>query len=185
VADAGPFPARNEHPCHSIRGWAVCYTNPQAERWAETGLRRQGYTTFLPLIAVRRRDRVLRSLWHTVEVPIFSRYLFIRFNHRAESWSPIRDTPGVRDLIRIGAEVQYAPEAAVSALEAAIAERATHGPETTQWAPGAPVALLAGALRGHPAVVLSTHGEHATLAVLLFGALRQVTAPVAWLVARQ
>jgi hypothetical protein len=33
-------------------------------------------------------------------------------------------------------------------------------------------------------VVLDTHRDTATLAVLLFGALRQVQAPLAWLVAR-
>jgi hypothetical protein len=39
-------------------------------------------------------------------------------------------------------------------------------------------------MRGHDAVVLATSGDHATVAVLLLGALRQVSAPVAWLVAR-
>jgi hypothetical protein len=33
-------------------------------------------------------------------------------------------------------------------------------------------------------VVLATHRDTATIGVLLFGALRQVQAPVAWLVAR-
>jgi hypothetical protein len=33
-------------------------------------------------------------------------------------------------------------------------------------------------------VVLDTHRDTATIAVLLFGALREVSAPLGWLVAR-
>jgi hypothetical protein len=54
----------------------------------------------------------------------------------------------------------------------------------TPWEPGTPCSLTTGPLRGHPAVVLSVRSQHARLSVMLFGALRQVQAPVAWLVAR-
>jgi transcription antitermination factor NusG len=126
------------HQCYSIRAprWAVVYTHPQAERWADSNLTRRGYVTYLPLAAVRVRDRVTPSMLHTVQRPLFSRYLFIRFNHLADSWSPIRDTPGVLDLVRSGPDVHYAPEAAVSVLQAGEAARRCQVPETTQWAPG-------------------------------------------------
>src|SRR5215469_15530779 len=117
-ADPGPFHARNARPRYSIRPWACVYTHPQAEAWAQTNLQRAGYETLLPLMRVRRRDRVVRSLWHIVERPLFSRYLFVRFDHTEASWSPIRAAPGVRDILRDRDKVLYAPEAVVSALQA-------------------------------------------------------------------
>jgi transcriptional antiterminator RfaH len=169
---------RNDAPCHSIPRWACCYTHPQAERWAEQGLRRQGYTTFLPLTVAFRRDPVIRSMRHRVEVPAFPRYLFVAFDASQASWSPIRDTPGVRDLVKCGSQIQYASSDALEAVRMALGAW-TH--TDAAWTPGAPCSLALGPLRGHPAVVLATHRDTATLAVLLFGALRQVQAPVAWL----
>jgi transcription antitermination factor NusG len=178
--DPDPFQERNAAPCG--RYWAVVHTHPQAERWACSNLQRRGYRCFLPLCLVRRRDRATPSLWHTAEVPLFPRYAFVEVSG---PWTPIRYCQGVHDLLMTDGYPGIVAKAEILALQAVVADRAMMGAEAPQWAPGAPVALLAGALRGHPAVVLDTHGEHATLAVLLFGALRQVVAPVAWLVERQ
>jgi transcription antitermination factor NusG len=175
-------------PSGSRRGprWHVVATYAQAERRAVANLNRQGYETYLPLTLVTRRDRVLRTLLHRVEVPLFPAYAFCRFDPGTTEWYPIRNTFGVYQLLTNSAgQPTPVADAEIRALQAAVADRATCQAETPQWAPGAPVALLAGALRGHPAVVLEVRGDHATLAVLLFGALRQVVAPVAWLVARQ
>ena len=177
----GPFHNRDVLPCRS-NGWACVYTHPQAERLANDSLRCAGYTTFLPLTLIRRRDRVLRTFVHTIEAPLFPRYLFLRFDHRGESWSPIRAMPGVHDLIRNGPIVQYASEADVSALQAL---RPPAAPEQPLWQPGTPCSLASGPLQGHPAVVLSAARETATLAVLLFGAIRHVSAPITALAARE
>jgi transcription antitermination factor NusG len=71
-------------------------------------------------------------------------------------------------------------EAVRSALHAA-----EHAPRhEVAWKPGTPCSLVLGPLAGAAAVVLATHRDTATLGVLLFGALREVSAPIAWLVAR-
>jgi transcriptional antiterminator RfaH len=158
--------------------WAVAQTHPQAERWAVANLQRQGYTTFLPLCLVRRRDRVTPTLWHTVEAPLFAGYLFVVVGRH---WAPIAHTRGVRRLLMADAMPSIVAKAEIQALQAVQALPAP----PTPWEPGTPCSLALGAFAGREAVVLSTHGEHATLAVLLFGALRQVSAPVAWLVERQ
>lgn len=180
MAIQGPFQAGNERPCHSI-AWACVYTHPQAERWANDNLRQAGYVTCLPLMQVRRRDRVITSLWHTVEVPLFSRYLFICFDALAESWSPIRAAPGVRDLVRNGDEVAYTPDAVVARLQAVQALP----PPATPWAPGTPCTLAEGPFKGHAGVVIEQRGQTALVAVLLFGALRPLHAPLASLRARE
>jgi transcription antitermination factor NusG len=176
VDDAGPFPARNGRPCG--RYWAVIHTHPQAERWATSNLQRRGYRTFLPLCLIRRRDRITPTLTRIVEVPLFARYAFVEVSG---PWTPIRYCQGVHDLLMTDGHPGIVANAAIEALQAVQALPAP----PTPWEPGTPVALSAGPMRGHDAVVLDTHGEHATLAVLLFGALRQVSAPVAWLVERQ
>jgi transcription antitermination factor NusG len=181
-----PFRARNAGPCgcNSTQRWTVVTVWPQAERYATSNLQRQGHVAYLPLYPTRIRHRLPHTLQRTIYRPMFPGYLFVQHDP-AVSWTPIRTTPGVRSMLRNGNQLQYANAADVAAVRAA--EEAGRFPPSChrQWAPGAPIVLLAGALRGHPAVVLSTHGEHATLAVLLFGALRRVSAPVAWLMARQ
>jgi transcription antitermination factor NusG len=126
---------------------------------------------------------VLPTLRHRVEVPLFSGYLFVQHDPR-DSWTPIRTTPGVRSMLRNGNQLQYARAGAVEAVQAAAALAASTPQDTTQWAPGAAVALSSGAFAGHPAVVLRVQRQTAHVSVMLFGGLREVQAPVAWLVAR-
>jgi transcriptional antiterminator RfaH len=78
--------------------WAVCHTHPQAERWALLNLTRQGYEAYLPLMTVTRRDRVVRSMTHRVEVPLFSRYLFVNLQSD-QRWVPVQYTLGVHQLL--------------------------------------------------------------------------------------
>jgi transcriptional antiterminator RfaH len=181
VTQPDAFHARNDAPC--CGNWGVCYTQPQAERWANANLQRAGFRTYLPLAIVTRRDRVLRSLTHRVEVPLFPRYLFVQHDN-PDFWRPIRETPGVHSVLQCANRMQYARAGAVEAVEAALALAAASPRETGQWAPGAAVALANGAFAGHPAVVLRVARETAHLSVLIFGGLREVQAPVAWLVAR-
>jgi transcription antitermination factor NusG len=172
--------AQDDAPCG--RHWAVVYTHPSAERWAESNLIRRGYDTFLPLVTVTRRDRVLHTLARRVQVPAFPRYVLVALDTH---WTPVRYCPGVHSLLMNDGKPGRVDAAAVDALRAAQALAATTTTQdAAQWAPGAPCVLGNGSLRGHHAVVLRVARETAHLSVMLFGALRQVQAPVAWLVAR-
>jgi len=171
-------------PQHSAR-WACVYTHPQAEIWADTNLRRAGYQTYLPTCAVRIRDRVLPTLTRIVIRPLFSRYLFVMFNHHTSSWSPIRATPGVADLLRNGAEIAYLNAGALRALRDGEALRATPAHPGAHWAPGAPVAVSGGVFSGHDAVITQVHGDQAQISLIMLGQMRQLTVPVACLVARE
>jgi transcription antitermination factor NusG len=180
TADPAPFHARNVQPCG--RYWAVAQTHPQAERWAAQSLAQRGYSTFLPLVRVTRRDRVLHSLTRLVEVPLFAGYLFVTIDG---PWSPIRYAPGVAALLMVGCRPGRLADGAVAALQGAQAMRAAAGAATPQWAPGAPCTLRDGAFAGHPAVVLAVSGRRAQVSVLLFGALRTVSAATAALLPRE
>lgn len=80
------------------RRWFCVQSHPQAERWADENLRRQGYETFLPVHDVRVRDRVTRTMTHIVERPYLPGYLFVRFDRDRDSWGPICHTRGVKRL---------------------------------------------------------------------------------------
>lgn len=165
--------------------WACVYTHSQAERWADANLRRAGYVTYLPLVAVLKRDRVVRSLRHEALVPLYPRYLFVQFDARAESWSPIRAAPGVADLVRCGSEVQYARAGAVSALQAGEALRRTHpSGGGLRLAPGSAVGVSRGILEGQRGVVVSVGRTSARVTLLMLGQLRDVTVPLDALQAR-
>jgi transcription antitermination factor NusG len=177
-------PVANHLGCYSIR-WACVYTQPQAETWAASNLTTAGYRVWFPTSVVQRRDRATPTIRHAVTVPLFPRYGFIAFDHRDTSWSPIRDTPGVVDLVRCGSLPAYTNAAAVERLQGLLAQTATQQPETGQWASGDAVAPSTGPFTGHPAVVISVTGQRAIVAMLLFGELRQVSVDVNSLVARE
>ena len=124
-------------------------------------------------------------MFHRVTLPLFPRYLFVMFDHHTASWSPIRATLGVTDIIRCGAEPQYAAAGAVEALQATDAARRTSPPSpAATWRPGAAVAVSAGVFAGFPGVVLETDGDTALVSVMFLGQLRQVSLPGEYLTAR-
>jgi transcription antitermination factor NusG len=180
--NSDPFHTRSDVPCGG--NWCVVQTHSQAERWANANLRRAGWITFLPLAVIRRRDNAIRSLWHRVDVPLFPSYLFLRGANR-DLWRPIRETPGVLSVLRTGDRIHQLPDMAVEAVRSALEAVQGLPAPLTPWKPGTPCSLAQGALAGHPAVVLRIDGDHATVSVLLFGALREIQAPVSWLVERQ
>jgi transcription antitermination factor NusG len=159
------------------RRWAVARTKPQAERWAFVNLARLGYGAYLPLCTVCRRDRVVRSMFHTVEVPLFRSYLFVQHTP-GESWRPIRSAPGVQTLITVSGRLEYAAVGAVEALQATEQLRRTPAPLKQRFRPGSACRLNAGALKGHEAVVIEIDGDSAAVAVMLFGELRRVVVPL-------
>jgi transcription antitermination factor NusG len=157
--------------------WAVARTKPQAERWAFINVCRLGYEAFLPACTVRRRDRVVPSLFHNVEVPLFRGYVFIQHTP-GTSWRPIRSAPGVASIVCAGHEIRYAAPGAVEQLMATEALRRTPAPLQQRFRPGSACRLSAGALRGHEAVVVEIDGDSVAVAVMLFGELRRVSVPL-------
>ena len=186
--DVGPAASRPLTPsgCRQGQGprWFVVASYPQAERRAAASLALKGYQTYLPLITVSRRDRVVRSMRHRVEVPLWPGYLFIRLDLR-DPWYPVRYAPGVFQLLT-NADRSPAPVAdhILAALQATEDARRSLPPPGAQWAPGAACSLAQGPMRGLPAVVTRCTDDTATIACLFLGQLREITVPVDSLMAR-
>lgn len=95
--------------------WFAVFTRPRAEETARDHLACQGFETFLPL-----RLRTVRHARRAEEraVPLFPRYLFVRFDPAATRWRGIESTRGVKGLVRFAEEPAPVPEAVVAGLRA-------------------------------------------------------------------
>ena len=174
-------------PCGGYPGpqWFVVQTHPQAERWAAQNLTSRGYEAFLPLYTVQRRDRAVRSLLHTVELPLFATYLFTRFDAARDPWTPIWHTPGVRCLLtKADRQPNPCPDAAVEALQATQHVRRLPVAAKPHWASGTPCSLAAGPMAGLPAVVLNADGDQVRIGVMFLGQIRQVSVAAECLTSR-
>jgi len=162
----------------------VCQTHPQSERWAAANLRQAGYRVFLPQHVVIRRDPVLRTMTRQVTVPLFTSYLFVHL-HANDPWAPVWYSPGVARML--GSEwgkPHPCPDGAVEALEATQELRASIPRPDASWAPGTPCRLATGSLKDHEGVVLAVNRLTATVGLLLFGQMREVSVPVSSLAPR-
>lgn len=85
----------------STESWYLVHTKPRQEDIALANLERQGYVCYLPQLRI---ERVRRRKAEVVIEPMFPRYLFIRLDSsdQAKSWSPIRSTQGVSQLVHFG-----------------------------------------------------------------------------------
>ncbi len=175
--DAATAYDRCQAPSGSRPVWCVVATLPRSERTAHAELHRRGFTAYLPLLTTRWRDRT----WHTG--PLFPSYVFVRMR-LDQPWNPVRYAPGVFSLLSVDGIPSICPDAVLDALRAGEALRATPLPATAFWAPGMACKPAVGPFRDHQAVVISVHREIATIAVMLFGHLRNVSLPLDCLKAR-
>ena len=183
-ASSEPVVQRMHSRCGGKPAWFACQTHPQSERWAAANLRQAGYLTYLPLYTTRVRDRVLHTLIHEVERPLFTGYLFVQLAE-TQPWTPIWHTPGVARMLGSG---QRKPDmvraGAVEAVQAGDASRRSVQAPGASWAPGTPCRLATGSLKDHEGVVLAVNRLTATVGLLLFGQMREVTVRLDCLIPR-
>jgi transcription elongation factor/antiterminator RfaH len=128
-------------------GWFVVQTKPRQEDTAFANLQQQGYTAYLPRLAVPRRRR---EQWVTVSEPLFPGYVFVQLTPGKDDPAPIRSTLGARGLVRFG---QYTPQVDDTLIaffrEHEHAQQAEQ-PASTPFQPGNPVTILKGPFAGLP-----------------------------------
>ena len=184
--DTKQAPLQIATPAATVRmRWTVIHTHPQAELWAVANCTRSGYHCYLPTFIAQIPDRVVKTMHHNVERPLFTSYAFIALAD-GEPWSPIIYAGGVHKLLMMDGKPAYAPTASVEALQATEALRRTLTPPNALWSPGAPCRLSSGPFHGADAVIEAIHADkqNAQVAVMMFGALRSVTVPISYLAAR-
>jgi len=103
--------------------WYALHVRSRFEKLAAKHLRDKGYDPYLPLFKSVRRwsDRV-----KTVELPLFSGYLFCKFE--IEHRLPILVVPGVLSIVGSGKVPATIPESQISSVQKVIASGEQCGP---------------------------------------------------------
>lgn len=157
--------------------WVVYQTFPQAERLAAHELTREGYRTYLPLIADRRRDPVIKSMWHRILVPRFVGYSFVELGP-TDPWLPVKNTSGVSSVLLIGGKPAPVPSGEVEKHMADDGELCNLArEELPELEAGTSVKIEAGAYTGNSGIVISCNGLVTVIEVEAFG--RPVPAKIA------
>lgn len=149
------------HSPSPLWAWYAVHTHPRKEGVALENLVRQGFEAYLPQWPVQK---VRRGKAVTVVEAMFSRYLFVRLDAsgRGQSWSPIRSTLGVRNLVQFGGRPARVGDALVESLRAM--ERVAQAIPLV--APGDRVVIEQGPFTGLEALVQANDGEHRALILL-------------------
>ena len=98
----------------AIRRWYVVQTQPHCEAKAVWHLDRQGFDTYLPRYARRRRHA--RRV-DTVAAPLFPRYLFVSIDRAVQRWRSIQSTIGVSRLVCNGDDPATVADGVVDGLK--------------------------------------------------------------------
>jgi transcription antitermination factor NusG len=100
--------------------WFAAWTRSRQEKVAAAMLQASGVQIFLPLKSELRQwsDRV-----QTVEVPLFSGYLFIRMNAQKESRFRVLNIPGIAGLVGNGSGPWPIPDQQIEAIRTILVRR--------------------------------------------------------------
>ncbi len=141
--------------------WYVVHTKIHQEALAMTNLNRQGFECYIPMIKMEKLRRHKATL---VEEPMFPRYLFIRLDTSGSgpSWSPIRSTLGVSQLVRFGGQ----PAVVDSKLIELLRTREQVGQPERLFKSGEKVVVADGPFAGIEAIFKTADAESRSMILL-------------------
>ena len=166
-AAAVPPPTPISGPSPNTIAWFLVRSKPRQESVALTHLARQGYESYLPLFAT---EKLVRRKSTVVQEPMFARYLFVRLNTsghergQGQSWSPIRSTVGVSELVCFGSRPARVDDALIDTLRKR--ETAQQASPTTLFAHGDSVRITEGAFAGLEAIYQMNDAEGRAMVLL-------------------
>lgn len=156
-------PAPAVHTPSNTMAWFLVRSKPRQEAVALTHLARQGYESYLPLFTT---EKLVRRKPTVVQEPMFARYLFVRLDTsgQGQSWSPIRSTVGVSELVCFGSR----PARVDAALIATLRERemAQQANPDALFNAGDSVRITEGAFAGLEAIYQMNDAEGRAMVLL-------------------
>jgi len=141
--------------------WYLVHTKPRQEDVALANLQRQGYECYLPQMRI---ERIRRRKAEIATEPMFPRYLFIRLDSsdQGKSWSPIRSTLGVSQLVHFGARAAKVDDALVELLR----QREQAMPLDTMFHSGDSVVVTDGPFAGVEAIYQTADADRRAFILL-------------------
>ena len=157
--DTTPF--STESSALSTLSWYLVHTKPRQEEIALVNLERQGYECYLPQMRI---ERIRRRKAEVATEPMFPRYLFIRLDSsdQGKSWSPIRSTLGVSQLVHFGARAAKVDDTLVDLLS----QRERALPTEAMFQSGDSVVIADGPFAGIEAIYQTADAERRAFILL-------------------
>jgi transcriptional antiterminator RfaH len=154
-------PLSTESSTPSTLSWYLVHTKPRQEEIALANLQRQGYECYLPQMRI---ERVRRREADVATEPMFPRYLFIRLDSsdQGKSWSPIRSTFGVSQLVHFGARAAKVDDSLVDLLR----QRERAVPPEAMFHSGDSVVIADGPFAGIEAIYQTADAERRAFILL-------------------
>jgi len=145
----------------STLNWYLVHTKPRQEEIALANLERQGYECYLPQMRI---ERIRRRKAEVATEPMFPRYLFIRLDSsdQGKSWSPIRSTLGVSQLVHFGARAAKVDDNLVDLLR----QRERALPTEAMFHSGDSVVIADGPFAGIEAIYQTADAERRAFILL-------------------
>lgn len=145
--------------------WYLVHTKARQEDTAVSNLERQNYRCYMPMIHV---EKIRRGKSVVVEEPMFPSYVFVQLENsesgKGQSWTPIRSTLGVRDLVRFGGQSpKVDPDLIAALLER---ERLQQTRPQALFAAGDKVIVTEGAFAGLEAIYQTADAECRSMILL-------------------
>lgn len=139
--------------------WYAVQTRARHERVVVQRFREKGLTTFLPLVTEVRRwsDR-----WKSLELPLFSCYVFVKIMNTNEDRLRVLCTDSVFDFVGVPRQGTPIPDEQIDAVRTIIEER-------LNWQSypflkiGQRVRIRSGALDGVEGILVSRNGERSVV----------------------
>ena len=146
--------------------WILVYTKAKEEKRAKENLERQGYETFLPLMA---KTNNLESKEVSFEA-IFPRYIFIKINLSSDNWISIKSTKGVSHLGLFGDKFATVPYQIIELLKSKVDANNIFFPKTLthQFQEGDKLTINKGRFAGVEAIFLSNKSKERVRLLLKF-----------------
>ena len=150
-----------ESSAPSTLSWYLVHTKPRQEEIALANLKRQGYECYLPQMRI---ERIRRRKAEVATEPMFPRYLVIQLDSsdQGKSWSPIRSTLGVSQLVHFGTQAAKVDDTLVNMLR----QRERALPTEAMFQTGDSVVIADGPFAGIEAIYQTSDAERRAFILL-------------------
>jgi len=132
--------------------WVLIYTKAKEEEKANENLQRQGFKTFLPMIAATNKNSESKSL-----VPVFPRYFFAQINFELDNWTSIKSSYGVNRIVMFSEKFTSIPNNIIQLIQDKLNDAGLYKEDVTivDYQKGDPVSIKGGGFAGIDAIFLS------------------------------
>ena len=132
--------------------WVLIHTKARQEIRANENLRRQGFKTFLPLIAPTNKKGEFKSV-----VPFFPRYLFLQINFELDNWTSIKSSYGVVKIVMFSEKFTSIPNNVIQLIQDKLNEEGVYNEDVSivDYQKGDSVSIKEGGFAGVDAIFVS------------------------------